>query len=168
MCVRAVKTNDWMQGTLTGARNTEQPCFVVPGCRMRHVLASLVLPVLLPLLAGCGQTNQEFDLRLREMTGTDERGLLGSMGRIPDGTYQLDEDTKILQWRWDTSYISPGFAPIYQRVGRGMWVPFGGFPPSLVREGCIVEWTVSKGATQAYRWQGSGCRQVNIVSSPPP
>jgi hypothetical protein len=135
---------------------------------MRHVLASLILPALLPLLAACGQTNQEFDLRLREMTGTDERGLLGSMGRIPDGTYQLDEDTKILQWRWDTSYISGGFAPMYQRVGWGMWVPIGGFPPTLVREGCIVEWTVTKGATQAYRWQGSGCRQVNIVSSPPP
>ena len=39
------------------------------------------------------------------MAGSNERGLLGGMGRIPDNSYQLDEDTKILQWRWDTSYI---------------------------------------------------------------
>jgi hypothetical protein len=26
-----------------------------------------------------------------------------------------------------------------------------------VRQGCIVEWTVTKGNTQSYRWQGSGC-----------
>ena len=54
------------------------------------------------LLASCAtQTNQEFDMRLREMAGTDERNLLGGMGRIPDNSYQLDQDTKILQWRTD-------------------------------------------------------------------
>jgi hypothetical protein len=102
------------------------------------------------------------------MAGTNERGLLGGMGRIPDNTYQLDEETKVLQWRWDTSYISPGMAPLYTRVGRGIWMPMGGFPPTLVREGCIVEWTVTNGATQNYRWQGNGCRTVTLVSTPPP
>ena len=131
---------------------------------MRRVLASLIL---VPL-AACGPTNADFDLRLREMSGTNERGLLGGMGRIPDNTYQLDEETKVLQWRWDTSYISPGIEPMYTRVGRGMWMPMGGFPPTLVREGCIVEWTVTKGATQNYRWQGNGCRTVALVSTPPP
>jgi hypothetical protein len=131
---------------------------------MRRVLARLIL---LPL-AACGPTNADFDLRLREMAGTNERGLLGSMGRIPDNTYQLDEETKVLQWRWDTSYISPGMAPMYTRMGRGVWVPMGGFPPTLIREGCIVEWTVANGATQNYRWQGKGCRTVTLVSTPPP
>ena len=102
------------------------------------------------------------------MAGISERDLLGSMGRIPDNSYQLDEDTKILQWRWDTSYISPGWLPTYQRIGRGLWMPVGGFPPTLVRQGCIVEWTVSKGATQSYRWQGSGCTAVTIHATPPP
>ena len=107
-------------------------------------------------------------MRLREIAGSDERSLLGGMGRIPDNTYQLDEDTKILQWRWDTSYISPGWAPVYQRVGWGMWVPMGGIPPTLVRQGCIVEWTVTRGATQSYRWQGSGCSTVTIHAAMPP
>ena len=128
---------------------------------------AVVLSFLLALVA-CGQTNAEFDLRLREMAGTNERGLLGGMGRIPDNTYQLDEETKVLQWRWDTSYISPGMAPMYTRVGRGIWMPMGGFPPSLVRQGCIVEWTVTHGATQNYRWQGDGCRTVALISTPPP
>jgi hypothetical protein len=44
----------------------------------------------------------------------------------------------------------------------------GGIPPTIVREGCIVEWTVTKGATQNYRWQGNRCRTVTLVSSPPP
>jgi len=114
------------------------------------------------LLASCaGQTNQEFDMRLREMAGTDERGLLGGMGRIPDNSYQLDQDTKILQWRWDTSYISPGWAPSYQRIGWGMWAPIGGFPPQLVRQGCIVEWTMVGGSARGYRWQGAGCAKVS-------
>ena len=130
---------------------------------MRGVLACLILT----LAAGCAtQGNAEFDLRLREMAGVDERGLLGSMGRIPDNSYQLDDETKILQWRWDTSYISPGMPPMYHRMGRGMWMPMGGFPPQIVREGCIVEWTVTKGATQNYRWQGNGCRSVTLAGSP--
>jgi hypothetical protein len=49
-----------------------------------------------------------------------------------------------------------------------MWMPMGGFPPTLVRQGCIVEWTVTKGATQSYRWQGSGCNTVTIHATPPP
>src|ERR671913_216637 len=77
-------------------------------------------------------------------------------------------DTKILQWRWDTSYITGGWAPTYQRVGWGMWMPIGGFPPTLVRQGCIVEWTVAKGNTQSYRWQGSGCNTVTIHATQPP
>lgn len=132
---------------------------------MSRVLANLVL---LPLLLGaCGQTNAEFDTRLRGMAGISERDLLGTMGRIPDSTYQLDDETKILQWRWDTSYISPATAPMYYRAG-GVWMPMGGFPPSLVREGCIVEWTVAKGRTQAYRWQGNGCRSVTLAGTPAP
>ncbi len=130
---------------------------------MRRVLAHVIL---LSLAACATQTNQEFDLRLREMAGSDERGLLGSMGRIPDNTYQLDEQTKILQWRWDTSYISGGWAPMYQRVGRGLWMPLGGFPPTLVRQGCIVEWTVANGNTQSYRWQGGGCSVATIQGWP--
>jgi hypothetical protein len=47
-----------------------------------------------------------------------------------------------------------------------MWV--GGFPPSLIRESCIVEWTVSKGTSQMYHWQGNGCHSVTLVSSPVP
>lgn len=132
---------------------------------MRSVLAVVMVFV----LTGCAtQTTQEFDMRLREMAGSDERGLLGGMGRIPDNTYQLDEDTKILQWRWDTSYISPGWAPVYQRVGWGMWVPMGGIPPTFVRQGCIVEWTVTRGATQSFRWQGKGCTTVTIHAAMPP
>ena len=138
----------------------------------------IVIPMLLLMAACAGQTNQEFDMRLREMAGSDERNLLGGMGRIPDNTYQLNEDTRILQWRWDTSYISPGLAPAYIGGGWGRgyrgfgwggpWAPFGGIPPTLVRQGCIVEWTVTKGATQSYRWQGSGCTTVTIHSTPPP
>jgi hypothetical protein len=140
----------------------------------------VIVVLMVSLLAGAcaGQTTEEFDMRLREMSGSDERNLLGSMGRIPDNTYQLNEDTKILQWRWDTSYISPGVAPAYIGGGWGWgyrgfgwggpWIPMGGIPPTLVRQGCIVEWTVTKGATQSYRWQGSGCSTVTIHSTAPP
>lgn len=128
-----------------------------------------VLAILILLLASACATGptatDDFDLRLREMAGTSERDLLGGMGRIPDNSYQIDSETKVLQWRWDTSYVSPGMPPMYQRFGR-MWMPIGGFPPTIVREGCIVEWTVAKGSTQTYRWQGNGCRSVTLAGVP--
>ncbi|WP_421999603.1 hypothetical protein [Reyranella sp.] len=140
---------------------------------MRGILAGVIVLA----VAACGDQTQEFDTRLRDMAGSDERQLLGSMGRIPDNTYQLNAGTRILQWRWDTSYISPGVAPVfvggwgwpYAGYGwSGPWMPLGGIPPTLVRQGCIVEWTVTDGATRSYRWQGSGCGSVTIHSSPPP
>jgi len=118
------------------------------------------------LVAACAvQTGPDFDRRLGEMGGGDERALLAAMGRIPDNSYQLDDETRILQWRWDTSYIAGGWAPAYRRVG-GLWVPMGGFPPTLVRQGCIVEWTLSRGRTQSYRWQGSGCSAALLHGAP--
>ena len=101
------------------------------------------------------------------MAGTNERDLLGSMGRIPDNTYQLDERDQDPAMALGHVLRQPGHAPMYHRAGRD-WVPMGGFPPTLVREGCIVEWTVTNGATQDYRWQGNGCRTVTLVSTPPP
>jgi hypothetical protein len=132
---------------------------------MRPALVRFVLLPALVLPVACGPSTADFDLRLREMAGCSERELLGSMGRIPDNFYQLDDETKILQWRWDTSYVSPGMAPMYQRFGR-TWMAVGGSQPTLVRQGCIVEWTVSNGATRGYRWQGNGCRSV-ILAGPP-
>ena len=42
------------------------------------------------------------------MTGVDERQLLGAMGRIPDNSYRIGDQTKVLQWWWwDTSHGSP-------------------------------------------------------------
>ena len=130
---------------------------------MSRVLVSLLL---LSLLA-CDQTDDRtyanFDARLREMAGGNERQLLGAMGRIPDSSYQLGDQTKVLQWWWDTSYGSPSCAPTY--FGRRS---IGIYPPSLVRENCIVQWTVSKGTSQTYHWQGYGCRSVTLVSMPIP
>jgi hypothetical protein len=128
---------------------------------------------LFPLLflAACATRAEReavFDNQLRAMAGQPEAQLLSSMGRIPDNTYQLEDGAKILQWRWDTSYIDPGSAPLYSRFGGwgwgwggGYWVPMGGFPPTLVRQSCIVEWTMVQGAAQGYRWQGSGCQNVS-------
>ncbi|MFO1081804.1 MAG: hypothetical protein U1E23_14380 [Reyranellaceae bacterium] len=132
---------------------------------LRRPVCALVMSL---LLAACGPTDAQFDQRLREIAGTDERGLLGAMGRIPDSSYPLDDTTKVLQWRWDTSYVSPGMPPMYQRIGPGLWIPVGGIPPAVVREGCIVEWTVSAGIAQRYRWQGNGCRSVVLIATPPP
>jgi hypothetical protein len=130
---------------------------------MSRVLVSLLL---LSLLA-CDQTDDRtyvsFDARLREMAGANERQLLGAMGRIPDSSYQLGDQTKVLQWQWDTSYGTPACTPSY--IGRRS---IGVYPANEVRENCIVQWTVAKGTSQTYRWQGRGCRSVTLVSMPLP
>jgi hypothetical protein len=123
------------------------------------------------LLVGCttrAEREAVFEGQLRTMAGQPEAQLLNSMGRIPDNTYTLEDGTRILQWRWDTSYIDPGSSPMYSRFGGwgwgwggGYWVPMGGFPPTLVRQSCIVEWTIAQGAAKGYRWQGAGCQNVS-------
>lgn len=129
----------------------------------------LTLLALLALIGCTTRAEREavFDDHLREMAGAPEAGLLSSMGRIPDNTYQLEDGTKILQWCWDTSYIDPGTAPIYWRYGGwgrgwggGPWTALGGFPPTLVRQNCIVEWTMVNGTAKGYRWQGAGCQNI--------
>jgi len=129
----------------------------------------LAVLALLPLVGCTTQKEREaiFDSQLREMAGAPEAALLKSMGRIPDNSYQLEDGTKILQWRWDTSYIDPGSAPLYSGWGGwgwgwrgGPWMAMGGFPPTLVRQGCIVEWTLVGSSAQGYRWQGAGCQKV--------
>jgi len=125
---------------------------------------------LLLALTGCATRAEReavFDKQLREMSGSSESRLLGGMGRIPDSSYQLEDGTKILQWRWDTSYIDPGMAGFYPRYGGwgrgwpgGFWAPMGGFPPTLVRQSCIVEWTMANGSAVGYRWQGNGCQKI--------
>jgi hypothetical protein len=121
-------------------------------------------------LIGCttrAEREAAFDSQLRAMAGAPETRLLSSMGRIPDNSYQLEDGTRILQWRWDTSYIDPGTAPLYTRYGGwglgwggGPWTAMGGFPPTLVRQSCIVEWTMAGGSAKGYRWQGAGCQNV--------
>ena len=121
------------------------------------------------LLVGCStQAEREaiFDSRLREMAGAPDYQLMKSMGRIPDNSYQLEDGSKILQWSWDTSYIDPA-GPYFTRYGGwgrgwngGSWAPLGGFPPTFVRQGCIVEWTMVSGSAMGYRWQGAGCQKV--------
>ena len=136
----------------------------------RRISTAIVL--LLLSQTGCATKDEReavFDNRLREMAGTPEAALLNGMGRIPDNSYQLEDGSKVLQWRWDTSYIDPGMPPLYygrlggwgRGWGGGMWMPMGGFPPTLVRQGCIVEWTMVGGAAQGYRWQGAGCAKVS-------
>lgn len=122
------------------------------------------------LSVGCttrAEREAVFDSQLREMAGSPEARLLSSMGRIPDNSYQLEDGTRILQWRWDTSYIDPGTAALYPRFGGwgrgwggGWWAPMGGFPPTLVHQSCIVEWTMAGGSARGYRWQGAGCQKV--------
>jgi hypothetical protein len=124
---------------------------------MSRVLVSLLL---LSLLA-CDQTTDDqtyaqLDTRLRGMSGASERQLLGAMGRIPDNSYRLGDQIKVLQWRWDTAYSSPSCTS--RRWGGG------GYPQTWVHENCIVEWTVSNGTSQTYRWQGYGCKSVDLVN----
>jgi hypothetical protein len=66
---------------------------------------------------------------------------------IPDSSYQFDDETKVLQWRWDRFYINP---------------PIPRAPPSLTHESCIVEWTVTKGTSQTYHWKGNACHRVPL------
>ena len=132
---------------------------------MCRVLASLLLFSLVACSLAIDQTGDQtyanFDARLRQMAGANERQLLSAMGRIPDSSYQFGDQTKVLQWSWDTSYDSPSCSPRYH--GRRS---IGVYPPSLIRENCIVQWTLANGTSQTYHWQGYGCRSVTLVSFP--
>ncbi len=143
---------------------------------MPRRISSAIILLLLPLaflLGGCATREEReavFDNRLREMSGAQEAGLLTGMGRIPDNSYQLEDGSKVLQWRWDTSYIDPGHAATLPwplrwlgiRLGRWDVDADGGFPPTLVRQGCASSsgrWSAV--SAKGYRWQGAGCAKVS-------
>jgi hypothetical protein len=76
---------------------------------MCRVLVSLLLFSLLACSIAIDQTDDQnfaqldaryaqFDARLRGMAGANERQLLGAMGRIPDTSYQVGDQTNVLQW----------------------------------------------------------------------
>jgi len=101
----------------------------------------------------------QFDARLSGMAGANERQLVGAMGRIPDSSYQLDDQSKVMQWYWDSPSCSPGerhWAP--RQI---VWT--SGNSPSPERESCLVQWNVWNGTSQWYRWQGYGCRSVTLA-----
>ena len=107
----------------------------------------------------------QLDTSLRRMAGANEKQLLSAMGRTPDTTFPAGDDrTRVLQWWWDTSYAGPACTPaLYQSRSIGIYAP-----QRTVRQDCIVQWTVAKGTSETYRWQGYGCRSVNLVSMPAP
>jgi hypothetical protein len=60
---------------------------------------------------------------------------IGAMGRIHDYSYQIADQSKVLQWFWwDTSYNSPSCSPRRE---------IGGYSSTL-RDGCRVQGAVSK------------------------
>jgi hypothetical protein len=126
---------------------------------MYRVLVGLLLLSLLACDQEGDRSYAQLDARLSAMSGSNERQLLGAMGRIPDRSYQVDNQVKVLQWRWDPAYVSPACTP--RRAIRS-------YSPDLGGEDCVVEWTVAQGVSQRYRWQGHGCGSATIVSSPPP
>jgi hypothetical protein len=101
----------------------------------------------------------QFDARLSEIAGANERQLVGAMGRTPDSSFQLDDQTKVMQWYWDSPSCSP----------RGRhWAPrqivwMNANSPGPLRESCLVQWTVWKGTGQRYHWEGYGCRSVTLA-----
>jgi len=124
---------------------------------MCRVLVSLLLFSLVACSIAIDQTDDttfaQFDARLRGMAGASERQLLDAMGRIPDNSYRTGEQTKVLQWWWwNTSYDSPSCSP---RRGIASY-------SLTLRDGCRVEWTVSQGTSQWYRWEGYGCRSDTV------
>ena len=128
--------------------------------------AVLSFPIAAALIPSSSSTPEQtdaqyaqFDARLTEMAGANEGQLLGAMGRTPDSSYQLDSQTKVMQWYWDSPSCSPGerhWAP--RQI---VWT--NGNSPSPERESCLVQWTVWKGTSQWYRWQGYGCRSVTLA-----
>ena len=125
---------------------------------MCRVLVSLLLFSLLACSMAIDQTDDTtfalFDARLRGMAGASERQLLDAMGRIPDNSYRIGDQTKVLQWWWwNTSYDSPSCSP-----RRGI-----GSNSLTLRDGCRVEWTVSQGTSKWYHWEGYGCRSDAVV-----
>src|SRR5215813_11186051 len=116
---------------------------------MRRVLVSLLLFSLSACSLAMDQADDlgdaqlearyaQLDARLRGMAGANERQLFNAMGRMPDTTFSQvgDEQTKVLQWWWDTPSCS-----------RTKVIDAYSLRP--VRESfCIVEWTVSKDTSQ--------------------
>jgi hypothetical protein len=107
-------------------------------------------------LAACSDPRQEFIRELSLRTGLPEEALIAQMGRAPDSSSQVNTNTRILTWRWNSSYLSPGKAPTWVDV-RGEQRPVGSTPPRRIVRNCVVEWRVVDGVASTFTTHGDGC-----------
>jgi hypothetical protein len=113
--------------------------------------------LLAALLAGaCASAADALDYRMKPLVGANEPALLAAMGRPPDASAQPAPGVKVLQWRWQRSYAVPDRMLGYTYAS-GTVQPIPHTSEGMVREACLVEWTVEQGIATHYRWQGNDC-----------
>lgn len=124
-------------------------------------MRAIILLLLLAFVAGCAgpdteETRMKFVRTLNARLNMPEETLVRSMGRGPDSNYQLNPTTRLLQWKTQMLYTTPGSSPDYIAVGTTI-VPVGGRPPQQYVAYCTIEWTVIDGVAHGFKYFGDGC-----------
>lgn len=116
---------------------------------MKRILAA----VLMLAIAGCA-TKARFQKQMDGLLGASEQSLVARMGP-PQSVYD-NAGTRILTYSQNRTNYIPGSAPTYQMIGNTAY-PMGGSDPMIMQLSCTVNFTITDGLVQSYRFQGNNC-----------
>lgn len=102
-------------------------------------------------------TAQRFSAFLNRQIGKPEADLVRAFRRMPDANYQQDPRTRMLMWRMEATFTTPGTSPDYVAIPGAGIVPVGGTAPTSRKEYCNVEWHLIDGKASAWNMVGKGC-----------
>ena len=118
-----------------------------------------LLPCLFGLvLFGCA-TEEKYHAVLNGWVGTSERNLITEWG-VPDGSYELSENEKLVVYKKSSLYVTSGSPP--GRFGSSGddaddGFSIGGIPPTIVNEYCATTFTLINGTVTDWKTQGNNC-----------
>lgn len=118
-----------------------------------------VLTLIILACAGCA-TTANYERVLDTWLGGSERDLVASWG-IPDGSYQIDANQKIISYTNSRSAYLPGTAPTYRStlIGNTVYTtPTGGTAGQVLQFSCKTDFTIENGQIVRWRYQGNSCR----------
>ena len=113
-----------------------------------------ILPLLLPVLAGCTNGLAEREAYLNQFIGWPENRLVRYLG-VPSRTYENDGQ-RLLAYTESRIDLQPGMMPMGFGPWYGGWYG-GGFPPQVVNRVCETTFAIVDDKVASFTLRGNAC-----------
>lgn len=110
------------------------------------------------VLVSCAST-EKYEAKLNTWIGKTEDSLVTSWG-IPENSYQVNENKKLISYSRAQSVFIPGTAPTYQTnfIGNTAYTnSYGGSNSQTLHFSCNTTFTIENSIISSYTYKGNDC-----------